>query len=344
VAPTAAPSVASSETGTPASRDAGGARVIRAGGPARHFPGPGQAQAAANTSSDPAGKVVTAAGETPTAGSDTAGREPPTPTAGSAAPTNQPSAPTAATASGFEAASAAAASAAAASAAATPAHDASAAGPSTAAAPASSVAEAADKLMTQMAQTIRSYQTSAGPALEARVNDPTLGDVRMVVTGRAGEVVQAQLICRDRATADALTVAAAHLHATGDALAGVSVSVRSEGGSAAGSRPGNPFEAAGWTAGGYAGGSAGQESHSRDATPDALLSGQGGPGGQSAHGGSGSSTSSQSNPSHPGPLGAGPARPGSGSPGAPSARPSAPTLVRSGRPPLPGGPSLDILA
>jgi hypothetical protein len=112
--------------------------------------------------------------------------------------------------------------------------------------PASS-ADAADRLMNQVVQTVRSFQTSAGPSLEARVNDPSLGDVRMIVTGRAGEVVQAQLIVHDPAAADALTQAAARAHATSDALRGVNVTVRSEsGGSATGGRTGNSFDSSAW--------------------------------------------------------------------------------------------------
>ena len=108
--------------------------------------------------------------------------------------------------------------------------------------------------MGQVVQTIHTYQTSAGPSLEARVSDPTLGEVRLVVTGRAGEIVQAQLIVKDAATADALTAAATRAHAGGDALAGVNVTVRSEtgGGWTSGGRNGNS-ESAAWAAGGWGG-------------------------------------------------------------------------------------------
>jgi hypothetical protein len=143
------------------------------------------------------------------------------------------------------------------------------------------LADAADRLMNQVVGTIHTYQTSAGPALEARINDSNLGDVRLIVTGRAGEIVQAQLIVRDRVTADAIDAAAGRMHSSGDALAGVSVSVRSEGGgSATGGRAGgSAFEAAGWAAGGgYGAGSGpgpnGGHSHGL-ANQDAAAAGNG---------------------------------------------------------------------
>ena len=120
----------------------------------------------------------------------------------------------------------------------------------------SSSGYAADRLMNQVVQTIHTYQTSDGPALEARVSDPTLGDVRVVVTGRAGEIVQAQLVVRDRATADAISAAATRMQASGDALTGVSVSVRSDGGGSAtgGHAGGDPAEAGTGTRDGYSAG------------------------------------------------------------------------------------------
>jgi hypothetical protein len=190
------------------------------------------------------------------------------------------------------------------------------------------LAEAADKLMNQVVQTIHTYQTAAGPSLEARISDPNLGDVRMVVTGRAGEIVQAQLIVRDRVTADAITAAAARMHSTSDALSGVSVSVRSEGGgSATGGRAGsNAFEAAGWTAGGGYGAGTG---------PD----GRGGHGqgvGNQDPAAAGNGTSGQSGR-------------GEGSTQTPKPVPiPRQETVRTGRSmsrtTLPGGPSLDIRA
>jgi len=127
------------------------------------------------------------------------------------------------------------------------------------------LAEAADKIMNAVLQTVHTYQTSSGPALEARVNDPNLGDVRMIVTGRAGEIVQAELVVRDRFTADAITAAALRMHSSGDELAGVSVTVRAESGSSStsGRSGSNPFEAGGWAGNSYAAGngSSGGDNH-----------------------------------------------------------------------------------
>lgn len=182
--------------------------------------------------------------------------------------------------------------------------------------------------MSQVVQTVHTYQTAAGPSLEARISDPNMGDVRMVVTGRAGEIVQAQLIVRDRVTADAITAAAARMHSSGDALAGVSVSVRSEaGGSATGGRAGsNAFEAAGWTAGGGYGASTGSDGHGSHGqgvgNQDPAAAGNGTPG-QSGR--------------------------GEGSPQTPKSIPTPrPEPARTGRAmsrtALPGGSSLDIRA
>jgi hypothetical protein len=180
--------------------------------------------------------------------------------------------------------------------------------------------------MNQVVQTIHTYQTSDGPALEARVSDPTLGDVRLVVTGRAGEIVQAQLVVRDRVTADAISAAATRMQASGDALTGVSVSVRSDGGgSATGGRAGgDPFEAGSGTRDGYAGGSG--------------PSNNGGHGQSAGNQGSGMAGSETGHPSR-----------GGGSPE--SAKPipmSRPETARPNRQlprtSLPGGSSLDVRA
>jgi hypothetical protein len=179
--------------------------------------------------------------------------------------------------------------------------------------------------MTQVVQTIHTYQTSAGPSLEAHFSDPNFGDVRMIVTGRAGEIVQAQLVVRDRVAADAINTAAARMHAAGDGLSGVSVTVRSEGGTSTGGRSGsNAFESAGWASGGgYAAG--------------------GGPGGSAGHGqGPGNGEAAVAGNATGG-------EPGSGSRGAPKPAPvTRPEPDRLSRPApgtsLPGGSSLDIRA
>jgi hypothetical protein len=195
------------------------------------------------------------------------------------------------------------------------------------------VAESAEKLMSQVAQTIRTFHTSDGPGIEARVSDPILGDVTLIVTGRAGEVVQAQLVARDRVAADALSQAAARINATSNALAGVSVTVRSEsgGGSTTGGRAGgNPFEATGWTSnGGYGAGS-----------------GQGGRGDQGQGVGSQNAGGAGSGPGNGTGSGLGTGNPSSNAThSVPVLRPQT-TRATSPMPrtPIPGGPSLDIRA
>jgi hypothetical protein len=125
--------------------------------------------------------------------------------------------------------------------------------------------------MNQAVQTIRTYQTAVGPTLEAHVSDPAFGDVKLIVTGRAGEVIQAQLVVRDRVAADAISAAAARIHASGDALAGVSLTVRAETGTGTGTGAGSSgaFEAAAWGSGGYGAGAGPGGGH---ASPDGQAS------------------------------------------------------------------------
>jgi hypothetical protein len=205
------------------------------------------------------------------------------------------------------------------------------------------LAQSADRLMGQVVQTIHTYQTAAGPTLEARVSDPDLGDVKLVVTGRAGEVVQAQLVVKDRVTADAMTEAAARIHATSDALAGVNVTVRSEtsGGWTAGGRGGDPGTAS-WAArdggpGGF-GSNAGNDPSNRGTGAGQTAPGAGNGSTSGSGNGSGSGSSS-----------------GSGGPSDGSPTSNRQTVTRFDqsqlnasqtrtRLPLPGGPSLDIRA
>jgi hypothetical protein len=201
-----------------------------------------------------------------------------------------------------------------------------------AAAPAD-LAASADKMMSQVVQTIHTYQTSSGPAVEARVSDANLGDVKLVVTGRAGEIVQAQLFVRDRVSADALTAAAARVHATGDGLVGVNVTVRSEaGGSWTSSGRGGSSESAAWSAGGgWGSGSSSSAGH--------------GDAGQGPNAGSQTGTGSGSGSGQ----GAGTAPDGSRGSQRPVSAPldhSAPIRPAHQQPrtPVTGGPSLDIRA
>jgi hypothetical protein len=148
--------------------------------------------------------------------------------------------------------------------------------------------DSADRLMNQVVKTIHTYETSGGPALEARISDPVLGDVKVIVTGQAGEIVQAQLVVRDRFSADALLTAAARSHASGEALTGVNVSVRSESGGS-------------WTSNQRSGGAAaesmgwGQSDGSHNGTGGA---GRGNEPGTPASGGNGMGTGPSANGSH----------------------------------------------
>ena len=202
------------------------------------------------------------------------------------------------------------------------------------------LAATADRLMNQVVQTVKSFQTSAGPALEARISDPNFGDVRMVVTGRAGEVVQAQLIVRDRAAADAITQAAARIHSTSDGLAGVSVTVRSESGTTTGGGRGGGFEAAGWSSGSGSGaGSApgnGTGTGTGNGTGNAPGNGHG-----AANPGLGNQTSTATG------GGSGSSDGGTRGLHVPSPVTGRPALVPTSDLPkgrVPGGPSLDIRA
>jgi hypothetical protein len=186
--------------------------------------------------------------------------------------------------------------------------------------------------MSQVVQTVRAFQTSAGPSLEARVTDANLGDVRVIVTGRAGEMLQAQLVVQNRGAADALVHAAAAMHASSDALAGVNVTVRSESGGSwnTAGRGGNAFESAGWTAGSWgsaSGGNSGGASSGDRA--GAGLANQAGSGSGSGNGTGGNGTGAGSTPD------------GSRESARPSANPIGQPSRVAGRPltrqPLPGG-------
>jgi hypothetical protein len=189
--------------------------------------------------------------------------------------------------------------------------------------------DSADRLMNQIVKTIHTYQTSAGPALEARVSDAVLGDVKVIVTGQAGEIIQAQLVVRDRFTADALLTAAARSHASGEALTGVNVSVRSESGGSwtSNQRSGGAAESMGW----------GQSSGSHSGTGDAGA-GRGNEPGNPASGGNGTGTGPSANGSH-GSHGSGRSPAASGGSAGP-----APTRRSTSGLPKTGRSSLDIRA
>jgi hypothetical protein len=72
---------------------------------------------------------------------------------------------------------------------------------------------------------IRTAGGSSEPALEARIHDPELGTVRLLVAGRAGEVVRAELIVTDGRVADALA-RAIDRSAAGNGLTGIDLRIR----------------------------------------------------------------------------------------------------------------------
>jgi hypothetical protein len=192
------------------------------------------------------------------------------------------------------------------------------------------LADSADLLMNQVVKTIHSYQTTNGPALEAHISDPILGDVKLTVTGQAGEIVQAQLVVGNRASADALLTAAARSHASGEALTGVNVSVRSESGES-------------WNSNGRSGSNA----------ADSMTWGQGtnshaGPGDGSGRSGDAGTLSTAGNGASGHGPGTGPSTggaPGSERSSTASARSSAATVRQpNSRPQRSGGSSLDIRA
>jgi hypothetical protein len=99
-----------------------------------------------------------------------------------------------------------------------------------------------EHLLDRVVHQIRTLGTSSDPALEARLQDPELGSVRVLVAGRTGEIVRAEVFVADQSIADALTRAVDRT-ATSHGLAGIDLRIRTEpgrpGGSAAGSGSGS---------------------------------------------------------------------------------------------------------
>jgi hypothetical protein len=191
--------------------------------------------------------------------------------------------------------------------------------------------DSADRLMGQVVKTIHSFQTTSGPALEARISDPILGDVKLTVAGQAGEIVQAQLVVGSRATADALVTAAARSHASGEALAGVNVSVRTESGGS-------------WSSNGRSGGTAAESMTWGQGASSHAGSGDGG-----GRGGDPGTLSTAGNGASGHGPGTGPSAGGthgSERSSTTSTRPVAPGTLRqpTSRLPRSGGSSLDVRA
>jgi hypothetical protein len=89
----------------------------------------------------------------------------------------------------------------------------------------------ADRLLDQVVGQIRLHGANGVPGLESRFHDPQLGSLRLVIVGRAGETVRAELIAADPATADALVRAADRAVSGSLGLAGIDLRIRSEAGS-----------------------------------------------------------------------------------------------------------------
>jgi hypothetical protein len=104
----------------------------------------------------------------------------------------------------------------------------------------------ADRLLDQVIGQIRLHSGNVVPSLETRLHDPQLGSLRLVLLGRAGETIHAELIAADPATADAISRAADRAIAGSLSLAGIDLRIRSEGGSfqASAGNHGRPDEAA----------------------------------------------------------------------------------------------------
>ncbi|HEX8939078.1 MAG TPA: hypothetical protein VF763_02855 [Candidatus Limnocylindrales bacterium] len=89
-------------------------------------------------------------------------------------------------------------------------------------------AAAADRVLGLAIDHLRAFQTGQGPAVETRLDHPELGPVRLLVAGRIGERVQAELVAADPAAARAL-VHAVERFGAGAGLSGIDVRVRAEG-------------------------------------------------------------------------------------------------------------------
>ena len=97
------------------------------------------------------------------------------------------------------------------------------------------VAEAADRIIGQVVDRLRSFSTDGTPGLETRFDDPQLGSLRLVVSGRAGETVQAELVAGDARSAEAIGRAVERAVASSAGLHGIALQVRT--GDTSGSGP-----------------------------------------------------------------------------------------------------------
>ena len=96
------------------------------------------------------------------------------------------------------------------------------------------MATAADETVARIVERLATLGGRLVPGLEARLHHPELGDVRITVAGRAGDVLQAQIVARDDQAAAALSRSVDRYHQAGGDLTGISLHVRAEtGGNAA---------------------------------------------------------------------------------------------------------------
>jgi hypothetical protein len=86
-----------------------------------------------------------------------------------------------------------------------------------------------ERLLDRAIGQIRTVGRPGDPALEARLQDPELGTVRVLVSGRTGDVVRAELVVADQRIADALT-RAVDRSATSHGLTGIDLRIRTESG------------------------------------------------------------------------------------------------------------------
>lgn len=145
-------------------------------------------------------------------------------------------------------------------------------GPGRAGTRAGSIQADADRLLARAVAWVRGVAVTGAPALEARLHDPVLGHLRILVAGRAGDVVRAELVASDHGIADALAHAAAGA-AVDNLLSGIELRIRAQttgvGAGAAESGAAAPNGGSGADAGGQTwagashGGDAGGNGHAR---------------------------------------------------------------------------------
>jgi len=96
-------------------------------------------------------------------------------------------------------------------------------------------AGAADRVLGQVVDRLRSFSTDGTPGLATRFDDPDLGMIQLVVSGKAGDTIRAELVTTDARSAEAIGRAIERAMATNIGLHGISLAVRTA--HAAGSGP-----------------------------------------------------------------------------------------------------------